>query len=89
MLFGKYINKYYLKYAILFIIGIAALIAVDVIQTFIPEYLGEVVKIITENSDANNVLGDADRNRIFMLGLYVLLVAGGMFLGRFIWRITL
>ena len=79
MLFGKYINKYYLKYAICFIIGIAALIAVDVIQTFIPEYLGEVVKIIQERSDINNVLSDADRNRIFTLGIYVLLVAGGMF----------
>ena len=80
MLFGKYVNKYYLKYAILFIIGIAALIAVDWIQLYIPEYLGEVVKILQE---------DGDKNRIFTLGLYVLLVAGGMFLGRFIWRITL
>ena len=75
MLFGKYVNKYYLKYAILFIIGIAALIAVDWIQLYIPEYLGEVVKILQE---------DGDKNRIFTLGLYVLLVAGGMFLGRFI-----
>ena len=80
MLFGKYINKYYLKYAILFLIGIAALIAVDWIQLFIPEYLGEVVKILQS---------DGDKDRIFTLGLYVLLVAGGMFLGRFIWRITL
>ena len=80
MLFGKYINKYYLKYAILFIIGIAALIAVDWIQLYIPEYLGEVVDILQNGGD---------KNRIYTLGLYVLLVAGGMFLGRFIWRITL
>ena len=80
MLFGKYVNKYYLKYAILFIIGIAALIAVDWIQLYIPEFLGEVVKILQENGD---------KSRIFTLGLYVLLVAGGMFLGRFLWRITL
>jgi ATP-binding cassette subfamily B protein len=80
MLFGKYINKYYLKYAILFIIGIAALIAVDWIQLYIPEFLGEVVDILQNNGD---------KNRIFTLGLYVLLVAGGMFLGRFLWRITL
>ena len=80
MLFGKYVNKYYLKYAILFIIGIAALIAVNWIQLYIPEFLGEVVKILKE---------DGDKNRIITLGLYVLLVAGGMFLGRFIWRITL
>ena len=80
MLFGKYVNKYYLKYAIFFLIGIAALVAVDWIQLYIPEYLGEVVKILQEGGD---------KNRIFTLGLYVLLVAGGMFLGRFIWRITL
>lgn len=83
MLFGKYVNKYYLKYAILFIIGIAALIAVDWIQTFIPQYLGEVVKILQVKE------GPIDTERIITLGLYVLLVAGGMFLGRFIWRITL
>ena len=80
MLFGKYVNKYYLKYAILFIIGIAALIAVDFIQLFIPEFLGEVVEILQENGDTK---------RIVTLGLYILLVAGGMFLGRFLWRITL
>ena len=80
MLFGKYVNKYYFKYAILFIIGIAALIAVDFIQTLIPDYLGEVVEILQKGGD---------KNRIFVLGGYVLLVAGGMFLGRFLWRITL
>ena len=80
MLFGKYINKYYLRYAILFIIGIASLIAVDFIQTLIPQYLGEVVKIVQEGGDTN---------RIFTLGGYVLIVAAGMFAGRFLWRVTL
>ena len=80
MLFGKYINRYYLKYGWLFIIGILALIAVDYIQLLIPEYLGEVVYILEHNGDTN---------RIFTLGLYVLIVAAGMFLGRFIWRIAL
>ena len=80
MLFGKHINRYYLKYAPLFILGILALIAVDVIQLFIPEYLGEVVKILQTNGD---------KERIITLGIYVLIVAAGMFLGRFLWRITL
>ena len=80
MLFGKYVNKYYLRYAIFFIIGIAALIAVDWIQLFIPEYLGQVVGILQDNGDTNLIIN---------LGLKVLLVAGGMFLGRFLWRITL
>ena len=80
MLFGKYVNKYYLKYAILFIIGIAALIAVDVVQLFIPEYLGRVVHILQNEEDTSEII---------TLGLYVLACAGGMFLGRFLWRITL
>ena len=80
MLFGKYINRYYLKYAPLFILGILALVAVDIIQLFIPEYLGEVVKILQT---------DGDKQRIITLGIYVLIVAAGMFLGRFLWRITL
>lgn len=85
MLFGKYVNKYYLKYAILFIIGIAALIAVDWIQTYIPEFLGKVIKVIDDTSIDQAV----KQNEIVKLGLYTILVAGGMFLGRFIWRITL
>ena len=80
MLFGKYVNKYYLRYAIFFLVGIAALIAVDWIQLYIPEYLGRVVGILQE---------DGDKKLIVDLGLKVLLVAGGMFLGRFLWRITL
>ena len=80
MLFGKHINRYYLKYAPLFILGILALVAVDIIQLFIPEYLGEVVKILQT---------DGDKQRIITLGIYVLIVAAGMFLGRFLWRITL
>ena len=80
MLFGKHVNRYYLKYAWLFIIGILALIAVDYIQLFIPKYLGQVVNILQTGGDTN---------QIFTLGLYVLAVAGGMFLGRFLWRVTL
>ena len=81
MLFGRYINRYYMKYAWMFIIGILALIAVDYIQLFIPEYLGEVVQILQKEPDR---ISD-----IYKLGLYVLAVAGGMFLGRFLWRVTL
>ena len=80
MLFGKYINRYYIKYAPLFIIGIISLIAVDFVQLFIPEYLGEVVDILQTNGDTA---------KIGVLALKVLIVAGIMFIGRFIWRVTL
>ena len=80
MLFGRHINRYYLKYAPLFIIGILALIAVDLVQLLIPEYLGEVVDILQTNGDTS---------KIGVLALKVLAVAGVMFVGRFIWRVTL
>ena len=80
MLFGKYINHYYIKYAPLFIIGIISLIAVDFVQLFIPEYLGEVVDILQTNGDTA---------KIGVLALKVLIVAAIMFIGRFIWRVTL
>ena len=81
MLLGKYINKYYRKYAILFILGIIALLAVDWIQLYIPEYLGKAVTILDTPG--------SDKQEIVKLGLMVLLVSGGMFVGRFLWRITL
>ena len=80
MLFGRHINRYYLKYLPLYIIGIIALIAVDFVQLYIPQYLGEVVDILQNNGDTA---------RIGTLALKVLIVAGIMFVGRFIWRVTL
>ena len=85
MLFGRYVNRYYLKYGWMLLIGILALIAVDYIQLFIPEYLGEVVGILSNEVPPT----DSEINRIFTLGIYVLIVSAGMFVGRFIWRITL
>ena len=80
MLFGRHINRYYLKYAPLYIIGIIALVAVDFVQLYIPQYLGEVVDILQN---------DGDTARIGVLAIKVLIVAGIMFVGRFIWRVTL
>ncbi|MCF0107837.1 MAG: hypothetical protein HUJ59_02380, partial [Bacilli bacterium] len=38
--------KYYRRYAILFILGILALICVDFVQMYLPEFLGKVVNIL-------------------------------------------
>lgn len=80
MLFGKYVNKYYLKYALYFIVGIAALIAIDWIQTYIPDLLADVVDILQNGGDTSKIFTDA---------MLVIAIAAGMFLGRFLWRITL
>ena len=48
MIFGKHINKYYLKYLWVFLIGIAALIAVDIYQLQIPEIFGNIIDALKE-----------------------------------------
>ena len=37
MIFGKYINRYYLKHAPALLLGLAALLMVDYIQLIIPQ----------------------------------------------------
>ena len=86
MLFGRYINKYYLKYAIFFIIGVAALVMVDIAQLFVPEYLGEVVDILTKSG---NALTDELKARILYIIIATLVIAGVMMLGRMLWRFTI
>ena len=43
MIFGKHINKYYLRFAHFFILGIAALLIIDYVQLEIPEIIGAVI----------------------------------------------
>ncbi len=83
MLFGKYINKYYLKYGIFFLIGIAVLVFVDIIQLLIPQYLGTIV------DELNGTGADVNYELITRVVMYVIFVAAGMFVGRIIWRITI
>ena len=81
MLFGKYVNKYYKKYWFFFLIGIVALIVVDVAQTFIPRFLGQIVDngkiLIEDTSSLGGVIGG------------VLLCAAIMFVGRAVWRLAI
>lgn len=79
-LFGKHINKYYLKYSWLLLIGVVALIAVDWIQLYIPDYIGEIVRIVDTNGDTN---------LIPIYTIKILLVGLGMFLGRMAWRYSI
>ena len=41
MIFGKYINRYYLKHAPVLLLGLAALLTVDYIQLLIPQLYHE------------------------------------------------
>ena len=43
MIFGKHINRYYVKYSWLLLLGLAALIAVDYMQLEIPELYQAII----------------------------------------------
>ena len=88
MLLGKYINKYYLKYAILFIIGIVALLAVNWFQLYIPEELAKVIAIF-ETGEVVNYADPGVKAIIFEAIRNVLIVAGVLFVGRIVWRLTI
>lgn len=89
MLFGKYINKYYLKYAWLLLLGAVALFFVDYFQLKVPEFFRDVVNGINDGYVIKNGASiPFDMN--FVLSeicnplLVVILV---MVCGRFLWRI--
>lgn len=82
MLFGKHINKYYLKYWYFYLIGIAALVAVDYVQLFQPEYLGSIVDHLSSGAPV-------DISFVEDICKKLLIIAGVMFAGRMAWRYTL
>ena len=84
MLLGKYINKYYRKYAFFFIVGVLALVLVDVAQLFVPQYLGEVVNLLSDG-----VISAEDKSRIIYIIIATIVVAAVMMVGRLLWRVTI
>lgn len=89
MIFGRYVNKYYLKYSYLFLLGLLALVLVDVFQLKVPEFYRIVINGINGDPiyidgqivpfDKNTVM-----NHIFLPMIVVVLV---MVVGRFLWRV--
>ena len=81
MLLGRHINKYYLKYLWLYLIGIVGLVAVDWFQLLIPEYLGKIVDLF----DGTTV----DVSALSEIIVGVIVVAVVLFLGRVTWRLSI
>ena len=75
-------KKYYKRYLILFIIGIVANVVVDYVQLFIPEFLGDMVDIVSLNT---NVIFDDIKKIVYSL----IIVAFTLFIGRIIMRFTI
>ena len=89
MIFGRHINRYYIKYGFLLLIGLAALITVDYLQLVIPNLYQMVINgtsqgfVIVDgvpmNFDMNFLL---DRICLPMVGIILAMV-----FGRFLWRV--
>ncbi|MFW5794207.1 MAG: ABC transporter ATP-binding protein [Bacillota bacterium] len=85
MLFGKHVNKFYLKYGIFFLLGIGALFLVDIYQLKIPEYIGNIIDALDPNEDSAFIINTLqDVIPIIMELLFIALV---IVLGRVFWRI--
>lgn len=88
MVFGKHINKYYLKYLWMLLIGLVALVAVDYFQLLIPEYLRTVLNGI----NTGEVIIDGQTTPFTMETLLthvcfpLLIVVAIIVIGRFAWR---
>jgi ATP-binding cassette subfamily B protein len=79
MLFGKHINKYYLKYGIFFLIGLAALIVVDYVQLEIPNIIGSVI----DGLEQKTLIEEEVLQYVKDIAIFGLI----MVVGRFLWRI--
>ncbi len=89
LLFGKHINRYYLKYMPTLLLGILALVIVDYFQLVTPELYRMVVNGINEGSvEVGGELLPFDMD--FLLDRICLPLLGvilAMVIGRFLWRI--
>ncbi len=81
MLFGKHINKFYLKFIWLYMIGVVGLVAVDWFQLYIPESLGQIVDMFSGENVDLALLWDIVKD--------VILVAVVLFVGRIAWRLSI
>ena len=88
MFTNKYLRKYFKKYFIFIIIGVAALVGVDYIQLFIPEFLGRITGIFTLAGNSGGFTEEMTKE-ILQIVTYTVLVAIGMMVGRILWRLAI
>ena len=89
MIFGKHINRYYLRFAPMLLLGLVALVAVDYLQLIIPNLYQQVINGMNDGAvmvDGSLLPFDMDflLDRICMPMVMVILA---MVLGRFLWRV--
>ncbi len=90
MIFGKHINKYYLRFAPLLLLGLASLVTVDFLQLIIPNIYQMVINGMNDGfvvKDGVRYVFDMD----FLLGeicMPLVAVIVSIVTGRFLWRIA-
>lgn len=89
MIFGKYINRYYFKYAGWLILGLVSLVMVDYLQLEIPKLYRLVINGMNSGSvSVDGVQTAFDMN--FLLDRICMPMVGiilAMVFGRFLWRV--
>ncbi len=89
MIFGQYINRYYLKNAPVLLLGLAALLTVDYIQLLIPR----LYRLVINGVNLGQVVVDGQTvafgkevlfQHICLPMIYIIIL---MVLGRFLWRV--
>ena len=89
MLFGKHINRYYLKHLPALVLGVLSLVVIDFLQLKVPELYRMVINGINEGrvvTDAGIRVFDMDflLDEICLPMIFIILL---MAAGRFLWRI--
>ncbi len=89
MIFGKYINRYYLKHLPILLLGIASLLMVDYFQLKIPELYNLVLTGIQEGEVTyNGVLTSFDMQFVLdHICAPMILIILALIVGRFLWRV--
>ena len=89
MIFGKHINRYYLRYAHLLLLGLAALLVVDALQLEIPE----LYQMVINGMNQGYVMVDGVQTPMDMAFLLdticmpMVKIILCMVFGRFLWRV--
>lgn len=89
MVFGKHINRYYLKYAPLLILGAAALILVDYFQLLIPNLYGMLIDGVSygEVTFKGELIPFTVDFLLDKICLPIIGIVAVMVVGRFLWRV--
>ena len=91
MVFGKHINRYYLKYLLPLLLGLVSLFFVDYLQLMIPTFYRTVINGINDGEVLHNGQ-TVDFTLDFVareICLPMVMIIVALVIGRFLWRICL